>query len=60
MLSFSLRFLFASIVLDRLKLLLSAYTQRLKTGNCCWNTGCLSLTFVQWKWSCEMAYEAYP
>lgn len=33
MLSFSLRFLLASIVLDRLKLLLSAYTQRVKTGN---------------------------
>lgn len=45
MLSFSLCFLLASIVLDRLKLLLSAYTQRVKTGNCRWNTGCLSWTF---------------
>lgn len=44
-LSFSLCFLLASIVLDRLKLLFSAYTQRVKTGNCRWNTGCLSLTF---------------
>lgn len=35
----------ASVVLDRLKLLLSAYTQRVKTGNCRWNSGCLLFLF---------------
>lgn len=57
MLSFLWFMLASTIVLDRLKLLLSAYTQRVKTGN----AGLLDVfLMLNGKWSCEIAYEAYP